>query len=73
MKWQQVENGENFKLAILFGLRKVGFETICEYIEQFKFKFWSQMQKYFKCLNQLVMAGFFFLFFVRGLILKTKP
>ena len=31
------------------------------------------MQTYFKCLNQLVMVGFFFLFFVRGLILKTKP
>ena len=32
-------------------IRKVEFETICEYIKQLKLKFWSQMQ--IKCLNQL--------------------
>ena len=29
--------------AILFGLTKVRFETICECIKQLKLKFWSQM------------------------------
>ena len=30
-------------------------------------------KRIFKCLNQFVMTGFFFPFFVPGLILKTKP
>ena len=35
--------------------------------------FGHRCKRIFKCLNQFVMTGFFFPFFVPGLILKTKP
>ena len=35
--------------------------------------FGHRCKRIFKCLNQFVMTGFFFPFFVPGLILKAKP